>query len=115
MIRKKFKEVSNEYENYKNTFNKKNHQNIKEIRTIINKYKENVTIHLGGIPMIANDMMTYIKNDIIIFGIGVFIFIVLILWYIFKSLRWVVIPLVGCLSSVYLMIGLLGLLSGKLQ
>ena len=111
--RKKFKEVSNEYENYKNIFNKKNQQNIKEIRTIINKYKENVTIHLGGIPMIANDMMTYIKNDIIIFGIGVFIFIVLILWYIFKSLRWVVIPLVGCLSSVYLMIGLLGLLNWK--
>ena len=45
MIGKKFKEVLNEYENYKNIF-KKNHQNIKEIRTIINKYKENVTIHL---------------------------------------------------------------------
>ena len=28
-------------------------------------------IHLGGIPMIADDMMSYIKNDIIVFGIGV--------------------------------------------
>ena len=28
--------------------------------------------------MIADDMMSYIKNDIIVFGIGVFIFIILI-------------------------------------
>ena len=27
--------------------------------------------------MIADDMMSYIKNDIIVFGIGVFIFIIL--------------------------------------
>ena len=30
---------------------------------------------LGGIPMIADDMMSFIKSDIIVFGIGVFIFI----------------------------------------
>ena len=27
--------------------------------------------------MIADDMMTFIKNDILVFGIGVFIFIIL--------------------------------------
>ena len=32
---------------------------------------------LGGIPMIADDMMSYIKSDIVVFGIGVFIFIIL--------------------------------------
>ena len=66
-----------EYEDYKNLYNLRNHQNITEIRDVINKYGENAKIHLGGIPMIADDMMSYIKNDIIVFGAGVFIFIVL--------------------------------------
>ena len=37
------------------------------MRDIINKYGENAKIHLGGIPMIADDMMSFIKN-IIVFG-----------------------------------------------
>ena len=65
----------------------RNHQNIKEIRDVINKYGENAKIHLGGIPMIADDMMSFIKNDIIVFGIGVFIFIIFTLWFIFKNIK----------------------------
>ena len=54
----------------------RNHQNINEIRDVIKRYGENAKIYLGGIPMIADDMMSYIKSDIIVFGIGVFIFII---------------------------------------
>jgi predicted RND superfamily exporter protein len=102
-----------EYENYKNNYNQKNHQNIKEIREVINKYSENAKIHLGGIPMIADDMMSYIKNDIIVFGIGVFLFIIATLWLIFRSVKWVFMPLLGCSLSVAIMVGLLGLLGWK--
>ena len=56
--KKKYKEFLKEYEEYKNLYNKRNHQNISEIRGIINKYGENAKIHLGGIPMIADDMMS---------------------------------------------------------
>ena len=42
---------------------------------------------LGGIPMIADDMMTFIKNDIIVFGFGVFVFIILTLWFIFRKCK----------------------------
>ena len=111
--KKKYKEFLKEYENYKNLYNKRNHQNISEIRDILNKYGENAKIHLGGIPMIADDMMSYIKSDIVVFGIGVFIFIVLTLWFIFKNLKWVAMPLLGCTTSVVIMIGLLGLLGWK--
>ena len=72
---------------------------------MISKYGENAKIHLGGIPMIADDMMSYIKSDIVVFGIGVFIFIILTLWFIFRNLKWVVMPLLGCATSVILMIG----------
>ena len=108
-----YKEFIKEYENYKNLYNLRNHQNITEIRDVINKYGENAKIHLGGIPMIADDMMSYVKSDITIFGIGVFIFIVLTLWFIFRNLKWILMPLLGCATSVIIMIGLLGLIGWK--
>ena len=53
-------------EDYKNNKKEENHRNILEIRDVINDYNKVAKIHLGGIPMIADDMMSYIKNDIII-------------------------------------------------
>ena len=111
--KKNYKKFLKEYEEYKNLYNTRNNQNINEIRDIINKYGENAKIHLGGIPMIANDMMSFIKNDIIVFGVGVFIFIIFTLWFIFKKIKWVIMPLLGCASSVIIMIGLLGLIGWK--
>ena len=111
--KKNYKKFIKEYEDYKNLYNIRNHQNITEIRDVISKYGENAKIHLGGIPMIADDMMGYIKNDIMVFGIGVFIFIVLTLWFIFRNWKWVAIPLLGCATSVIIMIGLLGLIGWK--
>ena len=108
-----YKKFLKEYEEYKNLYNIRNHQNITEIRDVISKYSENAEIHLGGIPMIADDMMGYIKSDIVVFGIGVFLFIVLTLWLIFKNFKWVVMPLLGCATSVIVMIGLLGLIGWK--
>ena len=109
----KYKLFIEEYENYKNLYNQRNHQNINEIRDVINRYSENAKIHLGGIPMIADDMMTYIKNDIVVFGIGVFLFIIVTLWMVFKNIKWVVMPLLGCSVSVGIMVGLLGFLGWK--
>ena len=63
--------------------------------------------------MIADDMMTYIKSDIVVFGAGVFIFIVCTLWFVFRSLLWVFIPLLSCFFSVLIMVGLLGLVGWK--
>ncbi len=108
-----YKKFVKEYEEYKNLYNTRNHQNIDEIRDVINKYGESAKIHLGGIPMITDDMMSFIKNDIIVFGIGVFIFIVLTLWFIFRNLKWVIMPLLGCATSVIIMIGALGLIGWK--
>ena len=108
-----YKKFLKEYEDYKNLYNIRNHQNINEIRDVISKYGENAKIHLGGIPMITNDMMSFIKNDIIVFGIGVFIFIILTLWLIFRKVKWVLMPLLGCSTSVVIMLGLLGFIGWK--
>ena len=108
-----YKKFIKEYEDYKNLYNIRNHQNITEIRDVISKYGENAKIYLGGIPMIADDMMSYIKSDIVVFGIGVFIFIVITLWLIFRNLKWILMPLLGCATSVIVMIGLLGFIGWK--
>ena len=109
------KELKNkkEIEIYKDKLKKKNHQNIIEIRQIIKSYSSAAKIHLGGIPMIADDMMSFIKSDILVFGIGVLIFIIATLWFVFKKIIWIIVPISSCLFSVIIMMGLLGLLGWK--
>jgi len=102
-----------EIEKYKDLRKKKNHKNIVEIRELIKSYKNIGKIYLGGIPMIADDMMSFIKNDIIVFGIGVLLFIIVTLWFIFKKLIWIIVPLSSCFFSVLIMTGLLGLIGWK--
>ncbi|MDC0400969.1 MMPL family transporter [Candidatus Pelagibacter sp.] len=102
-----------EIEIYKDALKKKNHNNILQIREIINSYNEVGKIYLGGIPMIADDMMSFIKSDIIFFGLGVFLFIIATLWFVFRRLIWIIVPISSCFFSVLIMTGLLGLLGWK--
>ena len=102
-----------EIENFKDLIKKKNHQNILEIRDVIKSYEDIGKIHLGGIPMIADDMMSFIKSDIIVFGVGVLLFIIGTLWFVFRKLIWIVVPISSCFFSVIIMTGLLGLLGWK--
>ena len=102
-----------EIEDYKDILKKKNHENITQIREIIKSYGDVGKIYLGGIPMITDDMMSFIKSDIIIFGLGVLLFIIATLWFIFRKLIWIIVPISSCFFSVLIMTGLLGLLGWK--
>jgi uncharacterized protein len=84
-----------------------------EIRSHISKYKNIADINLSGIPMIADDLISFIKKDITVFGSGVFIFIIITLWFIFRDIRWVIFPLLSCLLSIAIMVGILGYLNWK--
>ena len=111
----KLKNLKNkkEIEIYKDNLKKKNHENILQIREIIKTYSSEAKIHLGGIPMIADDMMSFIKSDITVFGIGVLLFIIATLWFVFRKIIWIVVPISSCFFSVLIMTGLLGLLGWK--
>ena len=102
-----------EIETYKDRVKKQNHENILEIRQVIQSYGDVGKIYLGGIPMIADDMMTFIKSDIVVFGLGVLLFIIATLWFVFRKLIWIVVPISSCLFSVVIMMGLLGILGWK--
>jgi predicted RND superfamily exporter protein len=102
-----------EIEQYRDQIKKQNHENILEIRDVIKSYEDIGKIYLGGIPMIADDMMTFIKSDIVVFGLGVLLFIIATLWFVFRKLIWIIVPISSCFFSVIIMMGLLGLLGWK--
>ena len=36
----------------------------------MDKFGDRATLHLGGVPMISDDMVTFVRNDLIVFGGG---------------------------------------------
>ena len=86
---------------------------IAAIRGILSEFAGPGALHLGGVPMIADDMITFIRNDLVVFGVGVAVFLVIVLGAIFREARWILLPLAGCVYAGLLMIGVLGLTGWK--
>jgi len=109
----RLEKIKSEYKTIKSLYDKQIHNLLKQARNVQKEFMEmhDIELRMGGIPMIADDMILYVKNDLINFGLGVFIFIVLTLIVIFKSIKWVVLPVLSCIYAVIFMIGLLGLLN----
>ena len=81
---------------------------IAAIRAVLAEHKDIGTLHLGGVPMIIADSMDFIRHDLIVFGSAVVIFLIVILAVAFRRPRWVVLPLITCLTACVLMLGFLG-------
>ena len=90
-----------------------NHQNIQNIRKIVDKYRQNATINLGGISMIADDLITFVKNDLEIFSLVVFGLLIIILFVLFGEIRWVVMPISICTVAILTTTGILGYFDWK--
>jgi uncharacterized protein len=103
------KSISAEYNQVQEAMNEQRHQDIIQIRDIIAPYRQHGVLHLGGLPMITDDMVTFVGNDLTVFGGGVLAFLIIILTAIFRKLRWIVLPLLSCFYAGLIMIGVLGL------
>ena len=86
------------------------HRDIAAVRAILDKYRDDADVILGGVSMIADDMITFVKADLKGFGVGVFFLLVVMLGIIFRRVRWVVLPMLCCFLSVIAMMGILGAL-----
>lgn len=102
------KRLRPDYERAKEEAEQQAHQAIASIRDIINKHQGETRLYLGGVPMITDDMITFIGNDLITFGAGVFVFLIIMLSVIFREARWVVLPFASCIFAGTIMLGLLG-------
>lgn len=88
---------------------------VATVRETIAKHQLNAKkMYLGGVPMIANDMVSFVKSDLQTFGLGILIFIVVLLAIIFRSVRWVLLPLAACVLTNIFMLGLLGWLDWRM-
>ena len=99
------------YYKIKTEIDKERNELIKKIRNIIINSNQYFTYYLGGVEMISNDVISYVKNDIFTFSLIVLLVIVLILFLIFRRVKWVFAILFTSISAVYLSIGLAGFIN----
>jgi len=101
-------QVKQEFIAFTETLGVERDATIRTVRSILDDYRDGAEIHLGGVPMIVADMIRFIENDLSTFGLGVLAFLLLTLAIIFRQWRWVIVPLLCCGFTVWLMIGFLG-------
>lgn len=104
------KKASAAFRTYSSDASGRRHQLIGQIREVMDEHRGPADLYLGGVPMIADDMITYVGNDIITFGTGVILFLIVSLAVMFARLRFVLLPLMTCSYTVLVMTGLLGFL-----
>jgi len=108
--RSELKHAEEHLQKHRDIMRLQRHQDIAAIRAIMDNYRRDADLFLGGVSMIADDMVSFIKNDLKVFGFGVFLFLILTLGIIFRAIRWILLPMLCCIVSAICMIGLLGLL-----
>ncbi|MEJ2038079.1 MAG: MMPL family transporter [Desulfosarcinaceae bacterium] len=106
-------EVSAKIDRQQDIMNAAQHRNIAAVRAIMDGYRDRAQLFLGGISMIADDMISFIKSDLKMFGLGVFFLLLIMLGIIFKNLRWIALPMLCCFLSVVAMMGLLSFFDWK--
>ncbi len=102
------KRIESEYVQARDALSEQRHTDIAEIRVIVERYRGQGELYLGGVPMITDDMVTFVRNDLIVFGGGVLAFLIIVLTIIFRKPRWIVLPLLSCFYAGLIMMGVLG-------
>jgi len=87
---------------------------VESVREIAARYTEDARLFVGGVPMIAADMVSFVANDLVVFGSAILGIMLVVLAIIFRRVQWVVIPLVTCSATVLIMLGLLGMLDWRM-
>ena len=100
--------ISDEIKQRNLALNLRQDETIKQVRAVMDLHRDQAKLFLGGVPMVVSDSIDYIRSDLKVFGVGVVAFIILILIVSFRSVRWVVLPLVACVTSALVMMGYLG-------
>ncbi|MEQ8265376.1 MMPL family transporter [Pseudohaliea sp.] len=83
---------------------------IAGIRSIRESHEGEAEIYLGGVPLVASDMVRFVRSDMLGFGAAVLALIAVALFFFFRELRWVFIPLGTSLVTVWLTMGVIAAL-----
>ncbi|AXX86830.1 RND superfamily transporter [Malaciobacter marinus] len=105
----KLEKISLEFKTYRDTQRDATSKYIQDIRSLLKNYKDKGTLFLGGVNMIATDIISFVKNDLLIYGSTLILLLIAILWIIFRQFRWVALSVLICTLSVIATSGMLGI------
>ena len=81
---------------------------VASVRAVADAYRGQSEIFVGGVPMIAADMLDFVQDDLVTFGLAIIGVMVGMLALIFRDYRWVIVPIISCSLSALIMLGILG-------
>ncbi len=106
--------VSAEFLEYSTQAAQRSRVRVQSVRDIVEKYKGDAEIFVGGVTMVTSDMIRFIQNDLVVFGSAIVVFIIALLAVIFRRIRFVVLPLTTSVLSVVIMLGFLSWVDWRL-
>ena len=106
-------EVEAAWAEYSIGVNERQHELITAVRETLDRYRDGARIHLSGAPMIADDLISFVRGDLSSFSIAVLILIIVALGLIFRKIRFIAIPLICCAAAGTIMVGTLGLMDWR--
>ena len=86
---------------------------ISNIRLTMDAYRDQATLYLGGVPMIRNDVIDFIKNDLLVFSLAVILTMTIMLSVLFRKIRWVLIPISISIIGALFMTGIISAIGWK--
>ena len=100
--------VESAYDQATRTVNAERAELVASVRAVADAYRGQSQIFVGGVPMIAADMLDFVQDDLVTFGLAIIGVMVGMLALIFRDYRWVTVPIVSCSLSALIMLGILG-------
>ena len=88
---------------------------VADIRSILDDYRSEATLYLGGPTMITSDMMDYIRSDLVLFGTAVALIFAIMLYLFFGNIWLVTLPLTNALVTTFITAGFLGFMDWKIS
>jgi predicted RND superfamily exporter protein len=105
---KKLQQITHAFKQHRDIQRQRVNENIHSIRNIMYKYKQNASLFLGGVEMISNDIIGFVKSDLAIYGSILILLLIIVLGIVFRKPRWVVLPILICTLSVIAITSALG-------
>ena len=102
------------FKSYRDELREKDHRDIMALRALIAGFEKEFAgdrLFLGGLNMIADDMVGYVRSDLVTYGLGALVLLLACFWLFFRQAKFILLPLIICAYSVVLAAGLFGFLS----
>ena len=97
-----------DFKQHRDTQRELSSKNISDIRTIMSKHTDKASLFLGGVQMISNDIVAFVKSDLATYGSILILLLIIVLGVVFRKARWVVLPILICTLSVIAITSALG-------